>query len=79
MTQTHSETLYGILNSFIPNHRHVWRESDTPHAKLDDHLEDEKLLMPGTAEEMNEFCDEAEESSKMRISVNLPTVEIQLR
>lgn len=65
-------------------YRHVWRESDTPHSKMDDHdksghADEEKLLIPGDANEMNEFCDEAEDTSKLKITVNLPTVSLQLR
>lgn len=66
--------------------KHVWRESDTPHAKSADATkstqnvtEDEKLLIPGDVTEMNKFCDDAEKTSKMKIVVSLPTISIQLR
>lgn len=69
--------------------KHVWRESDTPH-RTDDHepsagkssqhiADDEKLLIPGDSTEINNFCDESEETSQLKIIVTLPTVSLQLR
>lgn len=69
--------------------KHVWRESDTPH-RIDDHepsagkssqniADDEKLLIPGDSTEINNFCDESEETSQLKIIVTLPTVSLQLR
>lgn len=66
--------------------KHVWRESDTPHAKTDDGTkstqnitDDEKLLMPGDITEMSKFCDDAEKTSRLKINVSLPIVSFQLR
>lgn len=69
--------------------KHVWRESDTPH-RTDDHepsagkssqniADNEKLLIPGDSTEINNFCDESEETSQLKIIVTLPTVSLQLR
>lgn len=64
----------------------MWRESDTPHSKLNEDnksshnlADDEKLLIPGDISEMNKFCDDAEETSKLKIIVSLPIVSLQLR
>lgn len=79
---------FHISNSNEPtpfSSKHVWRESDTPHAKTDDGTktqniaDDEKLLIPGDISEMNKFCDETEATSKLRINVTLPIVSVQLR
>lgn len=64
--------------------KHVWRESDTPHAKTDDAnrsmtSDDEKLLIPGDINEIKEFCDDTEATSKLKIIVSLPVVSFQLR
>lgn len=68
--------------------KHVWRESDTPHRPDDpttsgkstqNIADDEKLLIPGDASEMNHFCDESEETSRLKIIVTLPIVSLQLR
>lgn len=67
--------------------KHVWRESDTPHrsdeannSKSSQNIaDDEKLLIPGDSTEMNQFCDESEETSKLKIIVTLPIVSLQLR
>lgn len=87
----HSDFSFNIAdsNEATPfSSKHVWRESDTPHAKNDDgndcnrsqHLaDDEKLLIPGDISEMNKFSDEATETSRLRINVLLPVVSIQLR
>lgn len=86
----HSDFSFNISNSNEPtpfSAKHVWRESDTPHAKFNDsntstsqHMsDDEKLLIPGDITEMTQFCDESEATSKLRIIVTLPTVSVQLR
>lgn len=66
--------------------KHVWRESDTPHAKAEDATkstqnitEDEKLLIPGDINEMNKFCDDAEKTSKIKINLSLPIISLQFR
>lgn len=87
-----SDFSFNISNSNEPtpfSAKHVWRESDTPHAKTDttddqntsqpNLTDDEKLLIPGDITEMNKFCDETELTSKLKIIVNLPTVSVQLR
>lgn len=85
----HSDFSFHISNSNEPtpfSAKHVWRESDTPHAKTDDvnksqnlAADDEKLLIPGDITEMNKFCDETEETSKLKINVSFPIVSLQLR
>lgn len=84
----HSDFSFHISNSNEPTPfgaKHVWRESDTPHAKTDDGTksqnlaDDEKLLIPGDITEMNKFCDDTEATSKLKIIVNLPIVSLQLR
>lgn len=85
----HSDFSFNISNSNEPtpfSSKHVWRESDTPHAKTTDDgnksqniADDEKLLIPGDITEMNKFCDETETTSKLKIIVNLPIVSLQLR
>lgn len=86
----HSDFSFNISNSNEPtpfSSKHVWRESDTPHAKTTDDgssksnniADDEKLLIPGDISEMNKFCDETETTSKLKIIVNLPIVSLQLR
>lgn len=67
--------------------KHVCRESDTPHSKVPDNnetggtntVDDEKLLLPGDSAEMAKFCEEAENSSKLQIRVELPVVCAQLK
>lgn len=87
---THSDFGFHLPKSSEPtpfSAKHVWRESDTPHAKNDDHSksssqninEDEKLLMPGDISETNKFCDDAEKTSKLKIIVTLPIISVQLR
>ncbi|XP_031632964.1 autophagy-related protein 2 homolog B [Contarinia nasturtii] len=84
----HSEFSFNMSNSNEPtpfSAKHVWRESDTPHAKTDDAnrsqnlADDEKLLIPGDITEMNDFCDDSEATSKLKIIVSLPVVSLQLR
>lgn len=88
----HSDFSFNISNSNEPtpfSAKHVWRESDTPHAKTtttDDSnrsqsnlADDEKLLIPGDITEMNKFCDETELTSKLKIIVTLPIASVQLR
>lgn len=85
----HSDFSFNISNSNEPtpfSAKHVWRESDTPHAKTTDDstrsqnlADDEKLLIPGDITEMNKFCDDTELTSKLKIVVTLPTVSVQLR
>lgn len=84
----HSDFSFNISNSNEPtpfSAKHVWRESDTPHAKTNDGMksqnlaDDEKLLIPGDINEMNKFCDESEATSKLKITVTLPIVSVQLR
>lgn len=84
----HSDFSFHMSNSNEPtpfSSKHVWRESDTPHAKTDDGTksqnlaDDEKLLIPGDITEINKFCDDSEATSKLKITVNLPIVSLQLR
>lgn len=85
----HSDFSFNISNSNEPtpfSAKHVWRESDTPHAKTTDDsnrsqnlADDEKLLIPGDITELNKFCDDTELTSKLKITVTLPTVSVQLR
>lgn len=41
--------------------------------------EDQKLLMPGDITEMNKFCDDAQNSSKLQVNITLPIVSLQLK
>lgn len=88
----HSDFSFHMSHSNEPtpfSSKHVWRESDTPHSKTDgtatcgkstqNLADDEKLLIPGDAAEMNKFCDDAEKTSKLKIIVSLPVVSMQLR
>lgn len=60
------------------------RESDTPHRKgpssgfgtADD---SEVLVMPGNREELRTFTEFALKNSKMRVSINLPRADVQLK
>lgn len=88
----HSDFSFHMTSSNEPtpfSAKHVWRESDTPHSKNDESAtgskssqnlaDDEKLLIPGDISEMNQFCEDAEKTSKLKIIVSLPIVSLQLR
>lgn len=55
----------------------VVHESDTPHAKL--HQDDsEQLIIPGDRSEMTAFITETNASSRLAITMNLPTVYLNM-
>lgn len=62
--------------------KRILRESDTPHSKVntsDSDSDSENTLLPGDKVEMQQFCNDATNSSKIQIRISLPIVSLQLK